>query len=659
VTPDSTVWDPIVYTETACGDNSTQYTCNDFCSFATTNYGGVGCSGSAGTTGLTTGPYPVNDVADYQLDFNGNIIPPIHDFDVNVIHDGYTQERDRDISIIVDSQNSGDNGGIFDLSILEESHNNNDCYNTASYVAAPIIDGAFDWKQRWRGEMTEDYYNSFFGADPTLTLGYTGNGATPDPDNPRQAFFKFEIPAGSGRYLAYVDYYGLEQKSEAGYTDPILDPETNTAGHHFFDATLTRLHPVADTCDLGGLENSALPSPNPPHIIIDASSTDEEGWLAVANKDYFDPAVPAGQYELSIVKEQPVFFGLATNYQGEGGCAAAGTFNGEGQRVDWIPNGSTENGYMVVNTYIGDGPDTCPGISGGVADWGWLVHPACYPGFSTWGGVTVNSIDWIDLPFRFPIGDQFANMLYLDTAGRLLPREGVGSCTLDADCTLPPPYDVNDYCACSARVSGGDCVGDTGKCVRGNPNGTDSDVDMRKFFASPSAGGYAPVIAAAWGRLQPEWRNGSLGYVIGETRVFEGTTVYVVSWIGYDVGNKLSDGGWFSEDYQFWESHLNFQIILRPDGRFIYYYRENVAGFPDGWDEAITNNTWSVGVSGGLPDQDCGEGDPGNNQCQAWYGGEASCDNQEIHSGTFDYSGTRRCQRTFPGLLNGDGLGNE
>jgi hypothetical protein len=291
-------------------------------------------------------------------------------------------------------------------------------------------------------------------------------------------------------------------------------------------------------------------------------------------------------------------------------------------------------------------------------DWGWLVHPDCYPNIDTTVimGSTVNSMQWLDLPFRFPIGDQFANMLYLDTSGRLLPREGVGTCEDDGDCGVVTGY---DHCACNDSIIGNPCAGFSGQCVRGNPNGTDIDVDMQKFFASPDAGGYAPLIAAVWGRLQPEWRNGNTGHVVAETRVFEGTTVYVISWVGYDVGNKLPDGGWFSDDYQFWESHLSFQVILRPDGRIIYYYRDNVAGYPFGWDEAIEDNSWSVGVSGGLPYQDCVDGDSGSNQCQTWYGTEASCDNQDISNAAFDYIGTRRCMRVFPGLLDGNGLGNE
>ncbi|MCP4198258.1 MAG: hypothetical protein GY762_13995 [Proteobacteria bacterium] len=644
-------WDPIIYTEIDCGDNTTQYTCNDDCGFGGTNYntGDYGVAsllgecdpGVLGDTALSVGPWPVTDMPDYVL---GSGVGD--DFDENNIHDGYTLGNVKNVTVMVDSQDTAENGGEFEFTADEESHNNNDCYNTASYVAAPIIDGVFDWKQRWRGEITAAYKNVFWAADPTEGLGYNG---VISADNPRQAFFKFELEAGSGRYLTYVDPYALYKIKESGYAATIMDIDTRNG--NFGPMALSRVEPDGDTCGVAvAPEISSLNMP--PYmqgIIIDAGLTQQEGYLAVINQS------SVGDYELNVVKEQPAFFGLMDSYQEQTSCQRASEFEGEGHRVDWVPNGSMENGYMVVVNDLGTTPpDTCP--SGDVS--GWLVSPTCYEAvlgalWTDFGGHRGgNFAEWIELPFRFPIGDQFANMLYLDTSGRILPREGVGSCTDDGDCTVGS----YDYCACDARIGGGTCGG-TGKCVRGDPRGIDDDPNMKEFFAPPSAGGYAPVIAAAWGGLQPVWDRPSdgAGYLTGQTVVFEGTTAYVLSWVGYDANNDLSK--WFHDTY---EEHLNYQIILRSDGRIAFYYHYVPSGDSNGWTEVLSSKgSFMMGVSGGLAMIDCVDGDTGHTQCSTAYGGEADCDNESYSESGYSYTPTYRCIRQMPGVLGSDGLGNE
>ncbi|MCP4538445.1 MAG: hypothetical protein GY832_15020, partial [Chloroflexi bacterium] len=422
-------WDGFIYTQKTCGDSSTQQSCNNDCDFTGTNYTldyydapllGE-CDGSEST--VMTGPYAAEDVPNH----NTSSLPDVNDqdFDDNDVRDGYDVDSSHNTTLIVDSRyTEPSTGGEFDLLIDEEPHNNNHCRNTASYMASPIIDGSHGWKQRWRGNIDSDDYNNYFGAGGPA-MGYDG---VPSDTNPRQAFFKVELSSGDGKYLAYTDWYSMQKYGEAGHDD---DGDAASQGASFFHATLSWLDPmVGDTtlCDSPPVGQSASYSDGYiPQWSIDASSSDVDGWLAVANRD----TDSVGDYELTVIKAQPKFFGFVTGYSKEGaeqGCGTLDHFDGEGIRLDFIPSGTTENGYLMTVTDEGEGPDTCPGMSGDRDDWGWLVHPYCYGpsgsdealDYDSWHGGGHHQV-WKLLPFKFPLGDKFYPALYFDSTGRIEP----------------------------------------------------------------------------------------------------------------------------------------------------------------------------------------------------------------------------------------------
>ncbi|MCP4600102.1 MAG: hypothetical protein GY847_06120, partial [Proteobacteria bacterium] len=363
-----------------------------------------------------------------------------------------------------------------------------------------------------------------------------------------------------------------------------------------------------------------------------------------------------GDYELTVIKAQPKFFGFVTGYSKEGaeqGCGTLDYFDGEGIRLDFIPSGTTENGYLMTVTDEGEGPDTCPGMSGDRDDWGWLVHPYCYGpsgsdealDYDSWHGGGHHQV-WKLLPFKFPLGDKFYPALYFDSTGRIEPREMFGDCVDDGSCAA---YDECTEADC-------ECVADLGNQCAYDPGGIDSEPNAEAFFQSYPNGGYAPVIAGAWGSFYEEWYDGTDGYLYAETVVFEGTLAYVITWEGYDF---LDDGD--SEDlpgYSSWrnfESHISYQVILRADGRIAFYYRGNWDG-RDGWDEGVDRNGWIAGISGGLSEIDCSD----DGDCTDAYGDEAECDDGDGIDPDYEQSDT--CIRMYVPLIGdpaGDGLGNE
>jgi hypothetical protein len=580
------------------------------------------------------------------------------DFDKNGVRDGFDVLTDHTTFVVVDSRYTiPANGGSFTLTVDEESHNNNDCRNIGSYKAAPVIDGNIRWKQRWRGQMISSEYVNFFGATGP-SMGYTD---AVDANNPHQAFFKVEIPANSGKYLAYTDWWGALNLGEAGHKIHGDDAtHAASAAGSFFHPVLSLLNPDpsdSGTCTnvAGGIKSSVYANANVPYIVLDSNSSGwGDKWLAVSNRNKNE----YGTYELSIIKAQNDFFGFFSGYSEEGSGRNCGTldyFDAEGVRLDFIPDGHTENGYLMTITNIGDGPDDCPLKSGGTDnmwDWGWLVHPECYGpngnghavDYVKWKNLPAHS-KWRRLPFMFPFGNEFYNGIYLDTSGRIEPRKTYGSCNNDADC--------NAYSQCSTAASGCVCVAEFGNQCAYNPGSIDVEPDAKKFFMPHSKGGYAPVIAAAWGSFQPVWANGKKkGFVTAQTVVFEGTLAYVISFVGLDIDTSAPKTTMLP-NYSSWRkyyAHPSYQVILRSDGRIVYYYRPDVT--KPAWDETVDRGTFFIGLAGGTSTITCSD----NSQCTALYGTEAQCDN----TGPYGYSPTNSCFRRISPLVDGsDGIGNE
>ncbi len=69
-------------------------------------------------------------------------------------------------------------GGDFELNVIKETHYNNDCKNSAAYLAAPILDNFTSWKERWRGTTNHANYVNRNGTGDDTDCG-TGTQVAP------------------------------------------------------------------------------------------------------------------------------------------------------------------------------------------------------------------------------------------------------------------------------------------------------------------------------------------------------------------------------------------------------------------------------------------------------------------------------------------------
>ncbi|MBN2340941.1 MAG: hypothetical protein JXX29_07230 [Deltaproteobacteria bacterium] len=653
-------WDPVIYARSDCADSSSQTQCNDNCTFNGSNYNDtvytfsplVGCDSNESK--IVTGPFAVTDVPNH-------VVPdpvPVNeqDFDQNNVRDGFDVTRTHTTSLIVDSRYSTpDNGGTFDIEIDDEEHNNNDCRNIGSYGAAPVIDGSFQWKQRWRGATSLGDYNNYYGASgPQMGLDGTKNAT-----DPHQAFFKLEIPAGSGKYLSYVDWNALDKRCEAGLPTP-LTLDDATAGASFFHATLSEVFEDAGNsaeCSSSDMNTAVNDNEWAPQLQIDATDASyENAWLAVGN---YTPA-QYGDYELTMLKLQPDFFGFANGYSTYGsgkGCGTMDYFDAEGYRLDFIPSGGTLNGYLMTVTNVGEGSDTCDDVNGDLSsgwDWGWLVHPRCYGPSGINSAIEYN--EWLNqdehgefkmLPFAFPMGNDTYHYAYFDTSGRISlmqPIEELGTCSNDNQCRTGPCASGRG-CFCATSLTDKKCFYD--------PGPIDVEPDVEEFFMHMEDGGYGPTIAGAWGSFTTDWKysSSSYGYMTAQSVVFEGTTAFVVSWVGMESDEAANKAEAFSSTWTRSYHRPSWQVILRMDGRVVFYYRPdvNTAAF----DEAVERGTFIVGLSGGISTINCSD----DSECEAAYGTTTVCDSTSPSSYLIP---TDRCYRMISPLVdNSDGLGNE
>ena len=643
-------WDPVVYTRTACTTGSTQNRCNDDCTFAGTNYNsldyGVAVSGTCSGTESTVvaGPLAVEDVASHNA--TSPVAVTSQDFDRNSIRDGYDVIRSHTTSVIVDSQYSLPNtGGNFDLTIEEEAHNNNDCREIGSYAGAPAIDGNFTWKQRWRGTMSAGAYDNYFGGG-----------------DPHQAFFKLEIPAGLGKYLAYVDWNAMSRRGEQGN---VINMDAQTGSASFFHATLSRLW--ADSvnsqdCSTVDMLTVSDASGLPLQLHIDASdATYANAWLAVGNQN----AGEFGDYELTILRLQPDFFGFFDSYGNYVSAYTSGDFSpmsrfyGDGRRLDFVPSGTTDNGYVMTISDIGSGPDTCPDKSGGTDglwDQGWLVHPFCYGNFGNNRDALAYALyadtfeEIVALPFDFPLGGDTYPFAYVDTTGRislLKPVDENVTCANDSQCgSVGDCGSVARGCVCTRNLAYKTCVY--------NPGGVDYTPNAEEMFSPPGFGGYAPVVAGAWGAFRHRWSNGTRGYATLQTVVFEGTTAFVASWIGMEIYSNSPYTTSFpsNSNWNHYDAKPSWQVILRADGRMAFYYRpDSIYGWPI-WDLTAYWGYFWTGISGGMSELPCST----DTYCQSNYFSDAKCDNSSPSA----YFGTGKCFREIQPLIqNSNGIGNE
>ncbi len=608
-------WDPILYATTACdGDPASQYTCNDDCNFSGTNFNdngyscGTGALGNAESAAVTAGPWPIIDDPIYS----GSGVT--NDWDSNGIDDGFSLESGFEGWLVVDSPQPTaplPPGGAFDLTAEYNEHNNNSCWNTSSYMATPLITGEQAWKERWRGSLNG--YDNYVckTADPNpniqdvfpagspdcidddkgiqLTSGcWTGTDAEVSDTEPGQAFYRVDLPEGV--YKIYTDEAGM-MWSAAGWLNP-ADQTAPARGIPYQNADFMSVvlatwggGTSSDGSCVGAL-NPDSPSNvcaggargYPRERLFDNDAAGWHGWMEVSNNM---PGIK-GDYELNVLKVPQPFLGMMTVYSGldsSGNDCGCGTFTPEGDwpmpgdRLDFTPTDDPIAGYSQSNNNVSTGSSF------------WVVDPdiddttgalareeACV------GDQGVNSctrtMGPYELPFKFPYSGELFGYYCINAAGAIyLRRSPTDSC---------PAWDRDPS---TKKLSG----------QYDDPN--------------PISAGYGPSIFPLWGEIVPCWRSnrtnvnidgwrtktwvscrsGYGGRIVRQTIPFEGTTAEVITWDGFDGSIMPKTGGQRNKS-------LQFQLILRIDGRISFFYKQPSP--TDEWDSILDENGWSIGLHG-------------------------------------------------------------
>ncbi len=576
----STGWDPYLHARENCEnvttDTGEQISCNNNQFWNNTyypDYGGYysGAPAEFWSASVTVGPWPLRDRTDYNDTFG--------------VDDGIVTEGDWSAQLIVDTWNYSNPmpGGDFELNVIKETHYNNDCKNSAAYLAAPILDNFTSWKERWRGTTNHANYVNRNGTGDDTDCG-TG---TQDANNPTSAYYRvvmekliqadwnMDQSGVSGLQWESVDWGSLYKVS----IDPALDPA-------HLDAALTLWNGSAGKkpCNIksnmahkcggisGGLQGL---------VVMDGTGSPRK-WLEVSNH----VTDAKGDYELQTTRVPREFFGFKEVFAGTSTGCAGSTSPGFGASADWalggtrldfIPTNDRLNGYMVK-------VETSPAL-----DNGWLVDPSGSGVAEVCRGVgciTPGSGQVRDFPpnFNFPFSGQILTHYRIDAGGRIdFGNVGMAS-------------GVWDF----------------------SPNSQKSNSNT----------GYNPYIAPMWGKIIPcmcsntkqyelwgfipvgdkFWKKDTCRSNAGEdtdARVFaqeaqwDGSTVVVVTWDAFDgyIRPTESSSGVCPLDYSSASDRsqlLQFQVVIRSDGRFSFFYKSAEAVVQD----VLDYNAWQIGVAG-------------------------------------------------------------
>ncbi|MFO8074131.1 MAG: hypothetical protein R6V85_19905 [Polyangia bacterium] len=594
---DNTNWHPLLYTRTTCETASTQYTCEP--------------TSSATTATVNTGPWPYRDYP------NSNA------------PNGMQQIYTYDMSVFVDSRPTTDPpGGEFLMDLSREAHNNNYCNNTDSWVSAPFISGGNYWKERWRGNTNgyENTWRNLLGGDGPSC--WSGGFAGYSDTDPKAALFRIQLPDGSTEmgtydwdhtYKIYTDHAGIGSNLE-----------TTLSLWGLSGAPADDSNGCADDLENQYSCRNGSGTQRPRERIIRSGNAWRNGYVAVAN---YNPG-EQGNYELNVIRSPRPYLSMAKIYVGpadtlSGGCCSGGgshpyekTMDLEGYRLDFVPTNDTVRGY-----YVDSSVPTSVELSNG-----WLVNPSTGVGgdklehqvIPTCNGSDGNTCRQNrtsrhpkDVGFSVPIAGDFYRYYCINQAGFVALRKDPG-----VDC---PRWDAEP---------------DTAKLTR-------------PYELGPP--GLAPLLAPLWGNLVPCFRSNrecsydpgwnscelyqhkncksSSGAIITTDLVrFEGTTARVITFNGMD--SVLEPRSSNSRD-----NSLQFQVIIRVDGRIIFFYKEPVSS--SAWDQILDVSGWMIGLSGSLYHPCSGDGD-----CDAAFGASANveCDDQDYsESGETIYSAGDHC----------------
>jgi hypothetical protein len=604
-----TSWSPYVYVQQTCGTGATQFTCNSSCTNDSDTGSGSWCSGTSPT--VSSGPWPLEDS------------PNSSATSTNYISTATTHE----VAVVVDSRPITEIGGEYRLVWTPENHSNNKCKNSASFVSSPILDGTAAWRERWRGNNTS-YNNITVGATTVgaklKTAGCYDAASAVSASDPGVAFFRVDLPTAATTmagdqtswpqtYKIYSDSYGVSQGRAA-----IAEWGTGALADYSTNCSTTALATL-NSC-------SGASTDYPKELVINASSTWRQGWITVTNQSGGTQDV---NYELNVLRVPRAFLGIVQIFAGDpstvdfgSGCGCDGvthgfttTFNYGGKRFDFVPTNSEIAGYATVvsdpaslqNTWLVD-PDNCTAPY-------TCIETSTTLCSGTAGGAGVEECYKVDygasaksMGFDFPLGGATYGRYCIDPAGRIDLKTNTETC------------------------------GD---------NYYDEAPNVRKLTMDSI---YAPAIAPLWGSLVPCWRTSGLqcladdgwgnclvygwdpsssscasksyaGSVKTKLIRFEGTTARVVTWQGFDRVVEPS------ADRASADTAINFQAIIRVDGRITYFYKASTS-----WNDLLGLSGWAVGVSGTRSAGSCAGGSPTPDRwCDTAFGqpaGTLSCDDE-------------------------------
>jgi hypothetical protein len=540
-------WDPLIYTSVSCHDTG-----------AGPEIQPDQYTCNAGSS-ITSGPWPLVDKP------------------TSSVGSGYTTTSQHKTWAFVDSRNTtSPAGGEYDLDLTVQSHSNNSCDNTASQVSAPRIDGGGNWKERWRG--TIDSYVNYLDIKGGDLSGYCWDGGSTDANDPKTAFFRVDLPDGAQTMTTGTTTWDHNYKI---YTDHNAIVKIPTV------LSWWGSNPPDGDC-ASSLSNMQAcknpPTDAPREIIIRNGDLLRSGFAMISNADDNDH----GDYELNVLRVPRKFLGMSQLFAGTGsgmGCGCGqqeGTtspFNLAGYRLDFIPINDDVGGYAVRKTYVGNS---------------WLVEE----GTVLCEGIECSNpsdTEPLDMEFQFPFAGDFYSKFCVDAAGRIELAKNTGDCVHKWD-PKPDTIEFHETGAPSIAALWGSII----PCQKMTYStcgrwgwGSDGDLDCASGLCFWYAGS-----CDVW-----KWDESGCqitGKIKTKLTVFEGTTAMVVTWEGFDgYMNPKNDGP---------NPALEFQVIMRVDGRITLFYKET--GEETLWNEILDANGWMVGLSGGRSalcdsDDDC------------------------------------------------------
>jgi hypothetical protein len=400
-------------------------------------------------------------------------------------------------------------------------------------------------------------------------MNYCWGGGPATADDPKTAFFNINLPNGITEMTTGTTDWDKTYKI---YADPRgigeLDNVLSWWGSNSPDGTcLPALGSPWQQC--------SNPAQNAPReIVLRNGDFLRSGWLAVSNAGAGDNI----NYELNVLRVPRSFLGLAQFFVGPGdglGCCCtppASTeqeFNLVGYRLDLIPTNDDVGGYAVRKSYVGNsflvngGPPYCHG------------EDCAAPGDPT----------PMDIGFQFPYGGELYSKFCIDAAGRVILAKDDGDCQNTYD---PHPNSMEFL------ESGGPSLailwGSIAPCRTNRYSSCGflgwNNEEALDCLAGPCLFGLGSCEVWVWDETECHTKG-----VIRQKFVdFEGTTARVITWDGFDgYANPVNQGNNFT---------LEFQLILRVDGRLTFFYKLPRGG-ASVWEDALNANFWMVGISGG------------------------------------------------------------